>query len=149
MRQGLRAVMLATLAAVGVVACGGSDDGGPTGPSADPVVGSYDLFRVNGFSLPATFLLLDGSTVTYFSGSGTAESNGRYSATYATVINGIQATIVATGTWQRTSSGYALAGTSTANGQPYGSSSGTASLNGGTLLINFPSSGFVEEWRRR
>ncbi|MDX2192305.1 MAG: hypothetical protein NW201_03055 [Gemmatimonadales bacterium] len=144
----VRRVILLGLVAI-LLGCGGSSPSGPSTPTVDPVVGAYDLFRVNGFTLPTTLFFTNGDRQTILSGVGSAQAGGGFSGTYQTLVNNVQAVVAVSGTWQRTVGGYSLSVSYTVNGQPAGSGTSTASLNGSTLIINDPSTGIVEEWRRR
>lgn len=130
--------LLAVLALVSAVACGGSDT--PSAPIQSTAVGRWTLSTVNGAALPFTTSGSGANKTELISLTASVETGGKWSAaiTSRTTTNGQQSTQSGTnaGTWSLT--GTSLEFRSTNDG-----SVTTGSVNGNTLTTKQDGMTFV------
>ena len=116
-----------------LAACG-SDSG--NGPSDDPIVGSWGLSTVGGFSLPVQVTYTGGVVFIINSASALAADGGAFNATYNGTVNSVAAAVVITGTWAKNGSTYVIAGTGALNGVTIGPTNSTATISGNVLTLS-------------
>lgn len=137
MRTTVRRVLF-TSVVLTVAACGGDSN---NGPASDPLVGTWALSTMDGYSLPAQIAYTNTTVFTVNSASVLTKDDGAFSATYLGTLdtgtgNDVVAALVVEGTWAKQGPSYVFTGTGALNGVSVGPYNGAATLAGNMLIVD-------------